>query len=200
MYGIPTATTDGKGTTTSTVFDSKGRTTEVAVEELVGLLYTYDKGMLASIERNDLGAEEASENSQQYRFTYDIFGQVTAVYIGERLLVSYEYYNNNGNLRAMDYANGAWVSYGYDILGRVIQKYYSDDRTVDYFYDNNGQICSVKDSVNGNIYYTYDRLGRLVYYRNDASGVCCGYTYDSNGRLIYTDYQLDGFGRGSERY
>ena len=41
-------------------------------------------------------------------------------------VVSYEYEANNGNLKRVTYANGAYIRYSYDEQDRMLLSYYKD--------------------------------------------------------------------------
>jgi YD repeat-containing protein len=69
-------------------------------------------------------------DSTVYSFSYDEFGNTTAIMIGEGddavALATYQYAANNGNLLSMTYGNGKVMTYTYDELDRVKEICYTD--------------------------------------------------------------------------
>ena len=80
MLGLATSTTDPLGTVSSSRYDFLGRIAETSVANQAGVQYTYDKGELSSLTRT---------GGQVYRFTYDVFGNMTAMKAGDRTLAEY---------------------------------------------------------------------------------------------------------------
>ena len=58
---------------------------------------------------------EETEQAQTYTMSYDGFGNMTGVSVGNKSLASYTYGANNGLLTQMTYGNGDSVSYSYDV-------------------------------------------------------------------------------------
>ena len=138
----------------------------------------------------------SGEKAQSYTMSYDGFGNMTGVSVGNKSLASYTYSGNNGQLSQMSYGNGDSVSYSYDNLERVQNVYYngSSSPALTYSYKGEGTLGSLTDSVNNRTYsYTYDSLGRLSA-MTEKSGSTSVQTYnasyDTANRLTGYNYQL----------
>ncbi len=98
--------------------------------------YTYASDLLTALETA----------STRYSFTYGAFDQRTSVEIGDRVLATYSYTDDeNRYLSELDYGNDDGVEYTYDDKGRLITETYEDGATVSYTYDNSGQLIKVTD-------------------------------------------------------
>ena len=198
MMGLPTTITDGNGVDTSMEYDEFGRTKQTSVENGGSLVYTYTKGMLASVARN----------SQTYNFTYDVWGNMTRAEVGSWILGVYTYGNKNGQLSKQTFANGDHVSYTYDDLGRTKTVTWSDGRVLHYAYTGDGQLYSISDSATGKTqYYHYDGLGRLVNsyqvstaYAEGEKPIRSDYTYNAEGRLTRWEYYTPTTGKAYMTY
>lgn len=146
---------------------------------MVKNIYTYTKDRLAGIEHNGFN----------YGFTYDVFGNTTAVSIAGNQVISYEYEAQNGKLLKTIYANGDEIRYTYDTQDRFSISYLkpagsSEQRLNSYIYNKEGNLCKVTNHLSGKTYeLDYDFLDRLMRVR-DESGVCYEYTYDANNQMI----------------
>ena len=160
MMALPTSITDAKGTVTSNIYDDNYRVDQTTIANAATVAYDYSSGNLASAVRtNNDGI------AQTYNFEYDAFGNMTKLKVGSDVLVTYSYNTGNGLLLKETYANGAWVSYGYDNLGRIKTTSYSDGRMLNYVYNGEGRLHSVTETSNAGTVtylYTYDSLGRLI--------------------------------------
>lgn len=170
FYGRTTGIEDAAGTTTTMSYDRFGRITEKklvekdSVEKTVGLRYTYTKGILSQVRRQD-----ANGNTQTYGYDHDSFGNLREITVGDIALAEYVYGPQNGYLLEQTYGNGDGVAYEYDNLGRTTAATYSSGRTLRYTYTGDGQVHSIVDD-NGTTdvaddltyAYTYDTLGRTV--------------------------------------
>ena len=191
MLGLPTAVTAPNGTVTNTVYDTYSRVTETSVANLATLLYNYTNGYLSSITREDSQGKE-----QVYTLTNDAFGKTTEIRVGERLLASYVYNQNNGSLISQTDGNGDTVSFEYDYLGRVIKTTYSSGLTLTYAYSGEGYLYSVtaaKDNDITKYIYTYDTNGRVIASERQDGGESVLRTrqsYDTVNRLDGQIWQI----------
>ncbi len=178
MYGTPTSTVDPKGVATTTKYDTYGRVLENQIAGTAEVGYTYSNGNLIETIRTDhKGA------AQRYQMAYDLWGNRTALQIGNKAISTQEYANGNGLLSNESYTNGLSISYQYDVLDRLKSKAYSDGRKLDYTYTGDGQLYSIYDSrLDRNHIYDYDNLGRIINYRQDD--IWGKYAYDDCNRLI----------------
>ena len=178
MWGLPTSVTAPSGAVTRTAYDQFGRVAKTDVAELATLEYTYTEGRLDSIRRTN------SQNvSQTYHFTYNTFGNTTAIKVGTRVLAQYNYYPNNGPLQTQTYGNGHTVNYTYDNLGRTKTVTHAGGRTLTYAYTGDGQLYSVTETKPNSdpvVYlYQYDTLGRLMSSEKRVNGASVLRSYQS---------------------
>ena len=160
MMALPTSITDPNGTVTTSSYDSNYRVTQTGIANVAGLVYNYSNGNLNSVKRTNNASSE-----QTYSFTYDAFGNMTALKVGTQTLATYTYGAGNGLLMSQTYANGDSVSFTYDNLGRTKTATYSDGRVLTYVYNGEGNLHSVTEtngSATVTYLYTYDSIGRLI--------------------------------------
>ena len=160
MMALPTSITDPNGTVTTSSYDSNYRVTQTGIANVAGLVYNYSSGNLSSVKRTNNASSE-----QTYSFTYDAFGNMTALKVGTQTLATYTYGAGNGLLMSQTYANGDSVSFTYDNLGRTKTATYSDGRVLTYVYNGEGNLHSVTEtngSATVTYLYTYDSIGRLI--------------------------------------
>ena len=69
---------------------------------------------------------------------YDAFGNTDYLTVGNTTLANYTYAANNGNLTRLDYGNGAYVTYTYDKLDRIVGECYNGVQRATYTYAQNG--------------------------------------------------------------
>ena len=162
--------TEGDGVAYS--YDAMGRLTGVVpaiasgdsfapqnnVENVVYAYEEHAKGDLSSI----------TTASTNYVFSYDEFGNVEEIAIGDQALASYAYNNYNGKLTKIIYGNGFSVEYVYNSLELLENICYTyDDGTMEtvaeYTYTRDGQLHSIRDLKNhSTTVYEYDASGRFV--------------------------------------
>ena len=160
MMALPTSITDPNGTVTTSSYDSNYRVTQTGIANVAGLVYNYSNGNLSSVKRTNNASSE-----QTYSFTYDAFGNMTALKVGTQTLATYTYGAGNGLLMSQTYANGDSVSFTYDNLGRTKTATYSDGQVLTYVYNGEGNLQSVTEtngSATVTYLYTYDSIGRLI--------------------------------------
>ena len=159
MTGLPTSTTDPKGTVTFVEYDENNRVKQTGIAQTATLLYTYTQGSLSSVRRTD-----SEDSAQTYSFTYDGFGNMLSAMVGDRTLATYTYGSGNGLLTRQTYGNGDTVSFTYDDLGRTKTAAYDDGRVLTYTYNGEGTLHSVTETggeTTVTYLYLYDSLGRL---------------------------------------
>ncbi len=193
MMSLPTSITAPNGTVTTSTYDSMNRVTETGIAGTADVVYTYGSGNLNSVKRSDSAAD-----AQTYSFTYDSFGNMLTLKVGSKVLATYSYNPNNGQLNRQTYGNGDSVSYTYDSLGRTKTVTFSDGRVMTYTYNGEGRLHSVvetggKETVT--YLYTYDSIGRLI-----SSEQKCGntsvlqthQTYNANNQITGQGWNVDG--------
>ena len=152
---------------------------------------------------------EANAKWQSYKFSYGSFGNPTAIYVsgsdkntpgnidGDMRLVWYQYEDgvNNGRVRRMNYGNGAYVDYTYDLFDRVIKEAYNDGTEYHYFYDTEGnlsrQCCVENGSVTEVYVFEYDSLGRLIRSKQTSDGTLQDGTVDEGTTVQRTEHLYD---------
>ena len=105
-----------------------------------------------------------------------------------------DYAPRGGNLTQTTYANGAAVTYSYDLLDRLVEKSYHEtgkpDFTIRYTYNAESQLARLRYEEDGETVgsyaFEYDSLGRLI--RSTAM--------DENGSVTQrTEHLYDAFNR-----
>ena len=120
--------------------------------------YNYDsEGYLSSI----------TTDSTTYTMLYDDFGNATEIKVGSNGLATYEYYENNGKLKKINYGNGFSEDYVYNNLEMLSEIWYTIDGTriiaYSYTYNSDGTLDVVTEHrTEKNTKYTYDNRGRLT--------------------------------------
>ena len=191
MLALPTSITDPNGTVSYTSYDTNFRVSETGIENVADLLYSYSNGNLDAIKRIDNAAVE-----QIYSFTYDAFGNMTALKVGGKTLVSYTYGPGNGLLTNQAYANGDSVTFTYDKIGRTKTATYSDGRVLTYVYNGEGSLHSVTESNGSAVVtylYSYDSVGRLISSEkcNDSTTTLRTHqTYNADNQLKKQGWQM----------
>jgi RHS repeat-associated protein len=200
--GNCTTVTDEAGKSRRSCSDALGRLTQVFEDPNTlnyETDYTYDTlGNLLTV--NQKGNDPNSANWRARTFTYDSLSRVITASNPETGAVCYgtwsgssciNGYDANSNLSKKTDARGITITYGYDVLDRLISKSYSNgDPTVSYTYDA---------FVNGTNYGIGHRTGMT-----DGSGSTT-WTFDTMGRewsetrtigtvskTVNTQYNLDG--------
>ncbi len=170
---------DTEATRTEYTYDSMYRIATAAADVDSGYslnaAYTYTDDQLTKI----------TTNSTAYTFTYGDFALRSGIKIGSRVLASYAY-DENQNLKALDYGNGDSVKYTYNKQGQVTQQTYEDGTTITYAYDNSGALATVTDSATGRkTAYYYDLLDRMMKYveSGDEYSHSVEYTYDERNNM-----------------
>ncbi len=116
--------------------------------------YIYDDDRIQTV----------THNGFSYNYEYDDWGNVSAVKVGQRPLVSYNYDSgsNRSRVNTITYGNGDYVDYAYDNSGNITSvKSYSGDDTLTadytYTYDENGIIAVIRNNKeNSEIRYGED--------------------------------------------
>ena len=187
----PTVVEDPNGVESKTTYNStNGRVTGSEITGTAALSYTYSNGNLSVMTRSSGGI------TQSYSMSYDGFGRMTGIYVGNISLASYSYAGADGLLQELSYGNGNSVQYTYDELGRVACVCYNhnNDPSLVYGYTVNGQLGRLQDNDNSRDYsYGYDGLDRLLSLTERYNGVGVQYVhqrYDDANRVSGTEYRV----------
>ena len=135
-------------------------TSYTKVENAEKVDYTYDT--------NTNRLSKIATASTEYTFAYDPFGNSSGVTAGNNTLATYEYYQNNGKIKKINYGNGFSEEYEYnslELLDKIWYNYSDGTRTLaySYTYNKDGTLQKLENHINGTtIEYTYDFQGRLL--------------------------------------
>jgi hypothetical protein len=119
MLGIPrTVTTPNETIVTNSHTANNGRWHQSYISGIVLAEPAYQNGMVSGIRAKGLYNGGASYSELSYYFTRDSFGNITKLEVGpyesttnRQTLASYEYFDNNGNLKKMTYGNSQYLEY-----------------------------------------------------------------------------------------
>ena len=202
MLGQASAVTDPKGTTVVTNVRSDGNIASSWIASHIALTRSYDSKMnLTALNRGgyNVSGNDPTPHNQHYSFSYDDFGNTTAIRVGTAStynLGTYTYAQNDGLLTGMAYGNGDSVSYTYDNYGRKTQTTSSDGDSYRYRYTGDGQLWQMKDNAGNLLYqYTYDTLGRLIgssMHSGSTLTLRTQHQYDNANRLARQVWALSG--------
>ena len=142
--------------------------------------------------------ESITTASTTYNFSYNAFGNSSSIKVGSTQIASYEYYNNNGNLKKIIYGNGHEEEYKYNELDLLTEVWYNQGTSTElvysYEYTSDGQLYKFTNhTTNESIVYKYDLSNRIIgiieYLDTDIEGkVNHTYHYDDNGRVSMSTY------------
>ena len=159
---------NGEGQVTSFTYDAMSRLKKVS-NDVDGLIsgnkmetsYSYENDRIKSI----------THNGFSYNYEYDVWGNPTAVKVGEQALVSYTYDSDNqtrDRINRITYGNGDYTDYSYNDNGNIeaIKSYLPDGSLVadyEYCYDGNGQLEKIKN-ITENTVVVYTDTGMTFNY------------------------------------
>lgn len=135
---------------------------------------------------------QISRNGTNYNIEYDKFNNVTANKVGNQVLTSFDYGNNNGLLQKITYGTGQTIDYVYDNYGNIGYVKYNGSTVFRWYSNRSGAITRGMDLKNKYIFsYDYDTTGRLVR-QNKTSQLSANknqlisafeYSYDLNNNI-----------------
>ena len=194
-------TVDSLGGVTRYTYDEEGNVSSETSALNATTAYTYGEGLLVKAEiankakveyiytgRELTGAVAGLGSATQgYTFLYNAYGKLTEVRAGDYPLVTYAYDADGTNLTAVSYSNGLTVSYGYDILDRVVEICYNGSTRYTYRYTDESALLSVKDHLTGEekVYNTEGHTSSVL--TLDANRLETGAFYtvtDEEGRTV----------------
>lgn len=195
--GVLNAITDGEDNTVSYAYNAMRALTNVS--QLVSGLsngtsisntYNYSNDRLTSINHNGFS----------YNFTYNTWGNLTAVKVNSQNLVSYTYGSaeNRDRLGKITYGNGNTVSYLYDNEDNITGIKFNNDAALAYEYAyTNGVLTSVTDNQSGYVTtYTDGGIkvtkGGVTLFETDYDSEE-NYTEASNGTVYTLKYGDGGY-------
>ena len=213
--GTLTTAADPKGTVTHHLYVSgNDRIRQTYVTGLDALHYNYNqKGQTEELSRKSF---DLNQNAfwQGYHFDYDAWGNTTEIKVwkptsgtaatptGDTASLAKYQYNSNGTLSRMEYPNGDYVIYSYDLLDRLVKEvYYNSDDSIQveyqYIYSSDGQLAKQQAIRNGTVVesyrFEYDSLGRLIRSREGGDNNSVQRTehlYDGANRLTAQNWTV----------
>ena len=186
LRGMVKSSTDPLGTTNYT-YDLNTEQL-LAITRIVGnqefvTSYTYDSAhRVKTITSNDI----------TYSFNYDMWGNVTQIYVAGSLLVTNYYRPDNGLLERSVYNNGYEVSSNYDRFGRAYESLENGAVTAHIDFDAWGNVgVCIDHKANLTYTYTYDLINRPIIIKR-SDGYMMKYLYDINANLTSTEIFKNG--------
>ena len=142
--------TDANNTETAYTYKPNTSQIESVTTNNSKVNYTYtDLGLVETISHNT-----TDNNDVVYTFTYDEFGNVSSIKVGNRTLAIYAYGEKNGTLNSTTYGTNEKISYSYDSLERVTGIYENDVLKYSWEYGSDGRIGRFVDhNTDGTIKY-----------------------------------------------
>ncbi len=190
--GLKRTATDGRGTTSTFVYNALGDpyTSQTGIHSLI--TYAYDPfGRMTGL---------TDQANAQTTFEYDKRGLLKKIIDPSRTISTDLVYYDDGNLWTKTDRNGHTVTYSYTPTGKIETITYPDFSTVTFLYNQLDQLYEMWDSI-GTTSYTYFENGRLksitdprgftVGYKYDAAGNVSELTYPDGKKLIYTYDKLN---------
>ena len=193
MLGKPSQVVDARGSVASASYDAAGRLTKSSISKAgttkATVNHSYIRDMLSQLSRTAGGI------TQQYNFSYDAFGNMTKLSVGNHTLAQYTYGPKNGQLKRQTYGNKDYVDFSYDNLNRITETRTSSGDSYRYTYTGDGQLYQMEDAADGVTYhYNYDTIGRLIgtSQTGGSSDLRAAYSYDDSNRLKSLSYSIPG--------
>jgi YD repeat-containing protein len=198
--------------------DAKGNTTRYAYSPQNDLMsITYANGTAQAYQYNPLGeaTQYLNARGQAIGYTYNPQGLVATETFADGTSFAYAYspqgnltsatdaqgnvtqfiYGDTSNpdlLTEVQYPDGTWLKFSYNVVGQRTQSVDQTGFTVNYSYDALGRLSELDDG-GGNliVHYTYDAAGNLVQ-KDMGNGTRTAYTYDGDGNVLtITNYAPD---------
>lgn len=195
--GAQSSVTDANGNKTIYTYDDNYSRLQKVTNGNTAVTYDYANNQVTSIVFSGGGKQET------YGFVYDNFGNVIQTKVGNTVLSTKNYDENNGILEESTYANGDSKSYDYNKSGLVteIKQYDNSDTQYNSFtwdYSINGTAREHTDGYTDLRYvYSYDSIGRLI--RTDISNNLTNayvgssvYGYDIRNNLVSLSNNIGG--------
>ncbi|MCA9260624.1 MAG: PD40 domain-containing protein, partial [Planctomycetales bacterium] len=203
-----TSYTDALGRATAYKYDAAGNLIGIDYVNGASEQFAYDAegGLLSSVNRR----------GQTTRYETNAAGQITKKTYADGTTVDYAYdargriyaaaddsgtialtYSDLDVLERVDYPDGKFLDFEYNIVGQRTRVLDQDGFVVNYGYDDLGRLDALTNSTGGLIIaYQYDAAGRLS--REDkGNGTFATYDYDLAGQLLTLTYFAPGGGLNS---
>jgi len=112
-------------------------------------------------------------------------------YLGSSKLYTNMTYDGIGNLLTVTDCKGLTTTNEYDDMGRLTRTVSPYGGVQRFWYDNASRLHWKLTESGSNITYSYDLAGRLVEWKNIATGQYTKYTYDWNSNLLVAEHKQD---------
>ena len=187
-----TSTTDSRGNTSSTEYDSfdrvdsvisaNGSKTEYFYNDLNDRLNSVSSGNseINYTYNTDGSLKTVESPTSLYTFGQDLLGRSIYTKVGNRTLVN-NYYDSRSRLSYITYGNGDRVGYTYNSKNQISSVQWDYSTRYSYKYDLEGRLIGVS-GAHSDYSYSYDLIGRLTAFYGKGSHQG-GYTYDNENRL-----------------
>ena len=201
-----TSYTDANGNATSYAYDSANDLLSIIYANGTQQSYTYNplgeatqyldaRGQAIGYTYNAQGlvATETFADGTSYTFTYSPQGNLTSATDTQGVeTFVYGASSNPDLLTEVDYPDGTWLKFSYNIVGQRTQSVDQTGFTVNYTYDALGRLSKLTDADDNLIVlYTYDAAGNLIQ-KDNGNGTRTVYTYDKDGDVLsITNYAPD---------
>ena len=169
-----TAIVDPSGKENRLTYDSRGYV--VATHNANGNKNSFDYDPLGNL------VQLLDANGNATRFRYDSLNRLIQKTDAGKNQFEYTY-DGAGRVVAYKDALGQIVRYRYNRLGQLVEKSYPSGARTKFTFNPTGKITAVQGS-NTSLFYTYDRLNRMVSKQDDLLGQTLRYTYNPAGEVV----------------
>lgn len=178
LNGILTAITDANGNQTTYSYDANGMLTQISANDSLtsSANYVYNNDRLVAI----------AHNGFTYNFTYNMWGQLTSVSVGDTTIIVYRYGTgaNRDQVVQSIYINGssskAITTYEYQ-NGKIIRVRVNNIVKYEYGYDSLGNVRYINEPNVRTVKYTDGRTE--IKYPNRNTPIYSSYT-NADGDLV----------------
>ncbi|ACL26414.1 RHS repeat-associated core domain-containing protein [Chloroflexus aggregans] len=195
-WGQRVASIDAAGRVTQYFYDAHGNLARIIDPKNGTTSFTHDiTGRLLSITDannrtvsfayygNDLIAKVTDAKGNELSFGYNPNGLLTSLTDRNGVTRRFSYDVNLNLIGELDHPNGAWLTYAYDRLQRLIRTTDRNGHSTEYRYDPAGQLREVIDPLGAISRFDYDAVGNLTSITDSLGGVQT-ITYDAADRPV----------------
>jgi len=199
---------DARGNGIDYQYDVRGNLTAIIYEDGSRETFTYDargnvltatnrRGQLITYTYNAAGQVTSKDYDTaagvEFVYNYDGFGNLTAATdfrTAPPQITQMAYQPDTDLLTRIEYPDGKFFAFTYDLAGRRTRRTDQDGNVVNYAYDNIGRLDVMTSAVTGLpteslvVDYDYDAAGRLAR-KTLGNGVHSTYEYDDAGHIVH---------------
>jgi RHS repeat-associated protein len=202
-----TSYSDARGNTTSYAYDTSNNLLSITYANGTSQQYSYNplgeatqfvnargKAIGYTYNADGLVATETFADGTSYSYSYTARGHLKSATDAQGNVTTFVYGDSSNPtlLTEIDYPDGTWLKFKYNIVAQRTQSVDQTGFTINYNYDALGRLAKLTDG-NGNliILYAYDAAGNLIQ-KDIGNGTRTIYTYNGDGqRLSITNYAPD---------